>query len=201
METDDQPKISKNNMPDTVEELNDLISKLLEIKDNFPDEQETQRRQQQFYGRVGDMEVDINSFESIEDAINSAEELKLKKEKEQEENGRETNFDKMLKSKKKIIIKKRPSHENKFKPIDGAKLADILTKRNRKDSKDSNSSSDEELNAINAKKRKGGGRRTRGKLRAKSRVKSRKKRRKSRRKSKGRKRRRKNRKKRTKRRR
>ena len=180
-------------MPDTVEELNDLISKLTFLKKNFPDEEERQRRQQQFYGRVGGMEVDINSFESIEDAITSAEELKLKKEKEQEENGRETNFRKMLESQdKRIIIKKRPSHANKFKPIDGAKLAEKIKKRNRKDS---NSSSDEELMSFTpTKKRKGGGRRTRGKKRTRKRRKSRRrKRRKSRR--------RKNRKKRTKRRR
>ena len=183
-------------MPDTVEELNDLISKLNFLKTNFPDEEflktnfpdeeERQRRRQQFYGKVQDMDVDINSFESIEDAITSAEKLKLKKEKEQEENGRETNFNKMLESKRRITIKKRPemqrSDKNKFKPIDGAKLADILTKRNRKDSKDSNSSSDEELNAINAKKRRGGGRRTRGKKRTRKRRRKRtRKRRKSRR--------------------
>jgi hypothetical protein len=181
METDDQPKISKDNMPDTVEELNDLISKLTFLKKNFPDEEETQRRQQQFYGNVGGMEVDINSFESIEDAINSAEELKQKKEKEQEENGRETNFDKMLKSKRRIIIKKRESHENKFKPI-GAKSVRVLNKRDRKDSKDSNSSSDEELKSyIKKSKKKVGGRRTRGKKRSKSRKKRRKSRLKSRR--------------------
>jgi len=180
-------------MPDTVEELNDLISKLNFLKtnfpyENFPDEGEKRKRQQQFYGKVEAMDVDINSFESIEDAITSAEKLKLKKEKEQEENGRETNFNKMLESKRRITIKKRPemqrSDKNKFKPIDGAKLADILTKRNRKDSKDSNSSSDEELNAINAKKRRGGGRRTRGKKRIRKRRRKRtRKRRKSRRKS------------------
>ena len=167
----DNTTISKDNMPDTVEELNDLISKLTFLKKNFPNEEERQRRQQQFYGRVEDMEVDINSFESIEDAITSAEELKLKKEKEQEENGRETNFDKMLESQRRIIIKKRPSHENKFKPIDGTKLDGVLNKRNRGDS---NSSSDEELKSFaQTKKRKGGRRRTRRKKRTKKRRKSR----------------------------
>ena len=182
----DNTKISKHNMPDTVEELNDLISKLTFLK-NFPDEEERQKRQQQFYESVGGMEVDIDSFESIEDAISSAEELKLKKEKEQEENGRETNFEKMLKSKRKIIKIDKRRLANKLKPIDSAKLADILTKRDRHDS-----SSDEELNSFNpTKKKRDGGRRTRGKLRSKSRAKSRKKRRKSRRKSRRKKRRRK----------
>ena len=206
-------------MPDTVEELNDLISKLNFLKKNFPDEDERRKRQQQFYGKVEAMDVDINSFESIEDAITSAEELKLKKEKEQQENGRETNFDKMLKSQRsqrRITIKKRPEDKNKFKPIDGEKLDPVLsTKRNRGDS----NSSEEELKSLTpSKKRKNpsittpeeiieeegreedkdlysGGRRTRRKLRARSRVKSRKKRhrkrRKSRRKSRRRKRRRK----------
>ena len=176
----DNTKISKDNMPDTVEELNDLISKLTFLKKNFPDEEERQRRQQQFYRG---MEVDINSFESIEDAINSAEKLKLKKEKEQEENGRETNIDKMLKSKRKIIIKKRPSHENKFKPID-AKLVRVLDKRNRIDSKDSNSSSDEEIKSYTkkSKKKEGGKRKTRKKRKKRTRKRRKSRRRKRRRK-------------------
>ena len=79
------------------------------------------------------------------------------------------NFDKMLKSqKRKIKIDKRRIAD-KFKPIDGAKLADILTKRNRGDS-----SSDEELKSFTpTKKIKSGGRRTRRKKRTRKKRKKR----------------------------
>ena len=165
--TDNTTKISKDNMPDTVDGLQDLISKLLEIRDNFPDEEETRRRKEKFYSNVGGMEVDINSFESIEDAINSAEELKLKKEKEQKENGRETNTHKMLKSE---IVSRSPIKinkkrlGNKFKPIEGAKLDKVLIKRDR------DSGSDDELKLYSPpteKRKTGGRRRTRGKSRKK----------------------------------
>ena len=106
-------------MPDTVEELNDLISKLNFLKtnfpyENFPDEGEKRKRQQQFYGKVEAMDVDINSFESIEDAITSAEKLKLKKEKEQERNGkRKRNSKRHRKNKQK---KKKENIPNLVKP-------------------------------------------------------------------------------------
>ena len=170
--TDNTTKISKDNMPDTVDGLQDLISKLLEIRDNFPDEEETRRRKEKFYSNVGGMEVDINSFEfesleDVEEAISSTEKLIQKKEKEK--SGRETNTDKMLKSRKEMVLrspikinKKRLG--NKFKPIEGAKLDKVLIKRDR------DSGSDDELKLYSppAEKRKTGGRRrTRGKSRKK----------------------------------
>ena len=178
--TDNTTKISKDNMPDTVDGLQDLISKLLEIRDNFPDEEETRRRKEKFYSNVGGMEVDINSFEfesleDVEEAISSTEKLKQKKEKEQEENGRETNFDKMLKSRNEMVSrspikinKKRLG--NKFKPIEGAKLDKVLSKRDR------DSGSDDELKLYSPpteKRKTGGRRRTRGKKRTRKKRKKR----------------------------
>ena len=177
--TTDDSTISKDNMPESVDELNDLISKLLEIRDNFPDEKERRRRKEKFYSNVGGMEVDINSFEfesleDVEEAISSAEKLIQKKEKEK--SGRETNTKKMLKSSIGMVLrspikinKKRLG--NKFKPIEGAKLDKVLIKRDR------DSGSDEELMLYSppTEKRKTGGRKRNRKKRTRKRRKSRRK--------------------------